>query len=66
MTLACAGMPRSEETQTNLGNVLTSPELKLVMMKSSKDRENASSAPATMPGATSGSVTRRNVWNSFA
>ena len=38
-----------------------SPETKLVMMKSSKLRENASSAAATMPGSTSGKVTRRNV-----
>ncbi len=37
------------------------PALKLVMMKSSKDRAKASSAPAAMPGAAIGSVTRRNV-----
>ena len=59
-------MPRREETQTNFGKVLTSPELKLVMMKSSNDSENASSAPAAMPGATSGSVIRRKVCHSLA
>ena len=66
ITLACAGMPRRDETQTNFGKVLTSPELKLVMMKSSNDSENASRAPAAMPGATSGSVMRRKVCHSLA
>ena len=46
ITLAWAGMPRSEDTQTNFGKVLTAPELKFVMMKSSKDSANASRAPA--------------------
>ncbi len=42
------------------------PELKLVMMKSSKDNENASNAAPAIPGITSGNVTRRKVSNSFA
>ena len=66
MTLICAGMPRRAEPQTNIGKVLTSPELKLVMMKSSNDSEKASSAPAAIPGATSGSVMRRKVCHSSA
>ena len=36
------------------------PELKFVMMKSSKLSENASSAAAAMPGSSSGKVTRQN------
>ena len=66
ITLICGGMPRCEAPQTNMGNVTTLPELKLVTMKSSKDSENDSSAAATMPGTTSGSVTRRKVCGSFA
>ena len=66
MTFACGGMPRAAETYTNFGNVVTLPELKFVMMKSSKDSANASSAAARMPGAASGSVTRRNVCHSSA
>ena len=46
MTLACGGMPRVAETYTNFGNVVKLPELKFVMMKSSKLRLNASSAAA--------------------
>ena len=42
------------------GNVETEPELKFVMMKSSKLRANDSSAAARMPGVSSGNVTRQN------
>jgi hypothetical protein len=57
ITFASGGIPRAEETQTNLGKVLTIPELKLVMMKSSKEREKARSAAPAIPGITNGSVT---------
>ena len=40
--------------------------MKLVMMKSSNERLNASSAAPAIPGATNGSVTRLKVSNSFA
>ena len=50
MTLACGGMPRVADTYTNLGNVVYEPDVKLVTMKSSKLRLNASSAAAAMPG----------------
>ena len=66
ITLAWAGTPRADETQTNLGKVLTVPELKLVMMKSSKESENARRAAAAIPGATKGRVTRRKVCHSVA
>ena len=39
MTFACAGTPLIDEIQMNFGNVVMVPELKLVMMKSSKERE---------------------------
>ena len=54
MTLACAGIPRAAETYTNFGNVVTMPELKLVMMKSSKESEKESNAAPKIPGATKG------------
>ena len=57
ITFASGGIPRAEETQTNFGKVLTIPELKLVMMKSSNERENARSAAPAIPGITSGRVT---------
>lgn len=66
MTLACAGTPRIDEIQTNLGNVVMVPELKLVMMKSSNESENASKAAAAIPGRTNGKVTRRKVSYSLA
>ena len=50
MTLICAGMPRWPQPQTNIGKVTVVAELKLVMMKSSKDSAKASSAPAAIPG----------------
>ena len=53
-------MPRVAETYTNFGKVVKLPELKLVMMKSSKLRENASSAAAAIPGTSSGNVTFQN------
>src|SRR3712207_6977644 len=45
--------------QTNIGNVISSPEMKFVMTKSSNDSANASSAPEMMPGRVSGRVTLR-------
>ncbi len=42
------------------------PETKKVVTKSSNDSVNASSAPASTPGISSGSVTRRKVDNSSA
>jgi len=57
MTFASGGIPRAEETQTNLGNVLTIPELKLVMMKSSNESEKARRAAPAIPGITRGRVT---------
>ena len=66
ITLACAGIPRAAETYTNLGNVIRVPELKLVIMKSSKDRLKASKAAPAIPGATNGKVTLRNVSSSLA
>src|SRR3954451_4706306 len=47
--------------QTQSGNVVAVPAVKLVMMKSSIDSENASSAPARMPGRMSGNVTFQKV-----
>ena len=44
-----------------MGNVTVLPELKFVMMKSSKERENESIAAPTMPGMINGIVIRRNV-----
>ena len=66
MTLTCGGMPRCAAPQTNIGNVTSLPALKFVMMKSSNDSENASSAAATMPGSTSGKVIRQKVCHSLA
>jgi hypothetical protein len=57
ITFASGGIPRAEEIQTNLGNVVTIPELKLVMMKSSKESENAKRAAPAIPGITRGRVT---------
>ncbi len=48
------------------GKVTELPEVKFVTMKSSNDREKASSAPATIPGATKGRVIRLNVCHSSA
>ncbi len=42
------------------GNVVTEPELKFVMMKSSKLSANDSSAAAMMPGSRSGNVMRHH------
>ena len=61
MTFAWAGTPLMEDIQTNFGNVVIVPELKLVMMKSSKESEKARSAAAAIPGNTNGKVTRRKV-----
>ncbi|OIQ88457.1 hypothetical protein GALL_296870 [mine drainage metagenome] len=60
MTFACGGIPRVGDTYTNFGNVVKLPELKFVMMKSSKLSENASSAAAAIPGMSSGNVTFQN------
>ena len=49
ITFACGGIPFCAAVQTNLGKVSTVPELKLVMMKSSKERLNARSAAAAIP-----------------
>ena len=46
----------------NFGKVVVVPELKLVMMKSSKLSAKDSSAAATMPGSSSGKVIRQNTW----
>ena len=61
MTLIWTGVPRCADPQTNMGKVTVEPALKLVMMKSSKDSAKDSSAPAAMPGAAIGRVTRRKV-----
>ncbi len=50
MTFTCGGMPRWAAPQTYIGNVTVVPALKFVMMKSSNESENDSSAAATMPG----------------
>src|SRR5919106_6448599 len=60
-TFTCGGAPTRAAPQTNIGNVTVEPALKFVMMKSSMERANASSAPARIPGAIRGSVTRANV-----
>ena len=66
IALTCGGMPRRSAPQMNIGNVVALvPVLKFVMMKSSKHSENASSAAATMPGSTSGRMTRRNVCHAW-
>ena len=44
ITLTCGGMPRCAAPHTYSGNVTVVPLLKFVMMKSSNDSENASSA----------------------
>src|SRR5690606_24780392 len=52
---------------TLTGKVTVSgPEVKKVMTKSSSDRVNASSAPATTPGRMYGRITLRNVCHSLA
>jgi hypothetical protein len=61
ITFACAGMPRAAAVYTNFGNVITVPELKLVIIKSSKERLKARSAAPAIPGATKGKVTLLNV-----
>ena len=66
ITLTCGGTPTRAAPQTKSGNVIVGPALKCVITKSSMESANASSAPAAMPGAISGSVTRRNVANGFA
>src|SRR5919107_5157308 len=60
MTFASAGIPRDAEMYTYFGNVETEPELKFVMMKSSKLSANDSSAAARIPGVSNGNVTRQN------
>ena len=60
-TLICIGMVRRETPQTYIGNVVVVPAFRLVMMKSSNDSENASSAAPRMPGKTSGKVTFQKV-----
>ncbi len=66
MTLICIGIGVAPTPHTNIGNVTVLPELRLVMMKSSNDSENASSAAPRMPGNTSGNVIRQNVCHSLA
>lgn len=66
ITFAWAGIPRAAAVYTNFGKVVTVPELKLVIIKSSKDNENESKAAAAIPGATNGKVTLLNVCHSFA
>ena len=61
ITFACAGIPLAAAVYTNFGNVMTVPELKLVIIKSSKERLNANSAAPAIPGATNGRVTRLKV-----
>ena len=65
-TLTCIGTPRWATPQTYIGKVVVLPALRLVMMKSSKDSENDSSAAPRMPGNTSGNVIRRKVCDSVA
>ncbi len=67
MTFTWTGIPRCEAPQTNIGKVtVVGPELNWVMMKSSKESAKLSSAPAAMPGAARGRVTRRKVWTGVA
>ena len=66
ITFAWAGIPRAAAVYTNFGKVVTVPELKLVIIKSSKESEKERSAAAAIPGATNGRVTLLNVCHSFA
>ena len=66
ITFACAGIPRAADVYTNSGKVFKVPELKLVIMKSSKDKLNASKAAPAIPGATKGKVTFLKVSSSLA
>lgn len=61
MTLICTGVPRCADPQTNMGKVTVEPALKFVMMKSSNESAKASRAPAAIPGAAMGRVTRTKV-----
>ncbi len=66
ITFTCGGTPRAAWPQTYTGNVISLPELKYVITKSSTEIANASRPPARIAGARSGSVILRNVTHSFA
>ena len=60
--MICGGVAVRDWLKIRTGNVVVlGPETKYVMMKSSIDSANASSAAARMPGVISGSVTFKNV-----
>ena len=65
-TLICTGSAFLMIPQTQIGKVLVVPDTKLVITKSSIERENASKAAAITPGNMSGKVTRQKVVHSFA
>ena len=53
--------PRRTAANMNSGRVTESgPAVKKLITKSSRERVNASMAPATIPGSNSGNVTRHN------
>src|SRR5581483_8481036 len=66
MTLICGGTATRAAPQTNSGNVIVVPALKYVITKSSIDKAKASRPAARIPGAMSGSVTRKKVTSSLA
>src|SRR5581483_5405211 len=65
-TNTCGGMPTFTAPQIHSGKVLVVPATKLEVTKSSIDRANASSPPASMPGKISGRVTFQKVTHGVA
>ncbi len=66
ITWTCGGRLFRIVPQIQTGKVLTRPDVKLVMMKSSIDSAKTSRAAATMPGRMSGKVTFQKVCHSLA
>src|SRR5207237_10570683 len=66
MTLIWGGVATRAAPQTKSGNVTVWPELKVVITKSSIESAKQRSSAARIAGASSGSVTLRNVVHSLA
>ena len=66
ITFTCGGTETRAAPQTKSGNVVVEPATKYVITKSSIESANPSSAALRIAGASSGSVTLRNVVHSLA
>ena len=66
ITFTCGGAPTRAAPQTKSGNVISEPETKYVITKSSTERAKPSSAAESTAGAITGSVTLRKVVHPFA